>query len=238
MSGVWAWVKANRLTVIAVLVWLIVLAGVWIVAQMNGVTVNGLMDSLATLFRDSPYGVGIYLIAFTIRPITLVPSWTFLVLGGFLWGIWPGLLYAMVGGVLSGVIPYHVGRIFKSDASANPEASGLFRRLMRGAHQAPFQTVLLTRLLQLPYDFVNLALGGMGIPAWPYYWATVIGNLLGSFPYVLLGASFVGSFTDGTFSVDYGIIALSVLSMGLSLLVSWWLRRRTFRNQTTVSPED
>jgi len=238
MSDIKAWVISNRRSVFAVLVWLMILGGVWVWAQRNGLTVGALMDGLASLFRDSPSGVSIYLVAFAIRPITLVPAWTFLVLGGALFGIWPGLLYAMVGGVLSGVIPYHIGRIFKNDAPVNPVATSVFRRLMHSAHENPFQAVLLTRLLQLPYDFVNLALGGMGIPAWAYYLATVMGNLLGSLPYVLLGASFVGNFDGGTFAVDYGVVALSALTMVVSLGISWWLRRRALKKQADASAGD
>jgi uncharacterized membrane protein YdjX (TVP38/TMEM64 family) len=229
MSGVTAWVSNNRRSVFAVLVWLIILGGVWVGAQMNGISVGGLMDSLAGLLRDTPYGVSLYLFAFTLRPITLVPSWTFSVVGGTLWGGWPGILYVMVGGVLSGVLPYHVGRAFKRNPPINPTATSVFQRLMHSAHENPFQAVLLTRLLQLPYDFVNLALGGMGIPIVPYYGATIVGNLLGSLPYVLLGASFVGNFSSGTFTVDYGVVALSAATMLLSLGVSWWLRRRTVK---------
>lgn len=233
MSGVRAWVSNNRRSVFAVLLWLILLGGIWIGAQMNGLTVGALMDGLVTLLRDTPYGISIYLIAFFFRPITLVPSWTFLVLGGVLWGGWPGGLYAMVGSMLSGVIPYHVGRIFKNNPPVNPAATNVFQRLMHSAHENPFQAVLLTRLLQLPYDFVNLALGGMGIPAMPYYTATIVGNLLGSLAYILVGASFEGSFATGEIHIDFGIVAISAVVMLISLGVSWWLRRRTIKARAT-----
>nr|MCU0466640.1 hypothetical protein [Anaerolineae bacterium] len=107
MSGVRAWVAANRRTVIAVGVWAGVLAAVWVVAQLNGVTFGSLMDNLVTLLRGTTTGVIVYLVVFTLRPITLVPSWTFSVAGGALWGMWPGYVYVMVGAILSGAIPYH-----------------------------------------------------------------------------------------------------------------------------------
>lgn len=232
MSGVRAWVAANRRTVIAVGVWAVVLAAVWVIAQLNGVTFGSLMDNLVTLLRGTTTGIVVYLVVFTLRPITLVPSWTFSVAGGALWGMWPGYAYVMVGAILSGAIPYHVGRIFKGQPPSNPAATGVFQRIVRRAHADPFQAVLLTRLLQLPYDFVNIALGGMGIPAGPYYAATVVGNLIGSLPYVLLGASLEGSsLAEGRFEVDLGVVLLSAGAMGFSLLLSWWLRRAQSRQR-------
>lgn len=237
MSGVWAWVNSNRRSVFAVILWFIILGSVWVWSQANGLTIGGLMDGLASLLRDTPYGLSIYFIAFFLRPLTLVPSWTFLVLGGALWGQWPGILYATIGAMLSGILFYHIGRAFRRNPPVAPAATNVFQRLMHTAHENPFQAVLLTRMLQLPYDFTNLALGGMGIPATAYYSATVVGNIFGSLPYILVGASFEGDFATGEFSVDVGTLMLSILTMLLSFAVSWWLRRRALARRDNLTKQ-
>ncbi len=68
-----------------------------------------------------------------------------------------------------------------------------------------FETVLIMRLLFLPYDLVNYASGILRLRWLPFLLATALGSLPGTVSFVLLGAS-IDTVDDGLGGVDPAIL--------------------------------
>jgi uncharacterized membrane protein YdjX (TVP38/TMEM64 family) len=97
-----------------------------------------------------------------------------------------------------------------------------------------FETVLLMRLLFLPYDFVNYLSGILRLHWLPFLLATAIGSLPGTVSFVLLGAS-LDSVGEGISGIDPVTLGASLFIFAASLLATRLLRRRQAIADTSAS---
>lgn len=93
-----------------------------------------------------------------------------------------------------------------------------------------FSTVLIMRLIYLPYDLVNYLSGFLRVPYRPYILASILGSLPGTLTFVLAGASLnIDDIFAGNFSISainpWTLVASGVLFIG-GLVISRLLRRK------------
>ena len=96
-----------------------------------------------------------------------------------------------------------------------------------------FESVLIMRLLFLPYDLVNYVSGILRLHWLPFLMATALGSLPGTVSFVLLGAS-IDRVDDGIGGIDPITLVASLTIFVVSLASARWLRRR--QQTTTASP--
>lgn len=216
------WIKQRLPQLFAIAFWVLLVIVGFAYIRANDLTLSDFAGQLQTVFTATPYGAFLFVGIYLLRPLILFPASWLTLLGGNVFGLLPGFLLVLFAGTLSAITPYLVGRWFAPDSIRTENPLYRFTSLIQNN---PFQAVLLPRLLGFPYDVVSIGAGSLRIPIGVFLIATLLGNVIGSFVYVGIGASLQGDITTGEISVDPGILVLSIGAAALSLGLSRLLKR-------------
>ncbi|WP_420643221.1 TVP38/TMEM64 family protein [Candidatus Leptofilum sp.] len=219
-----SFLKQHGAKLLALLFWSLLVGGYYIYTQVNNLT---LADSLALIvdFLTSSFaGPLFFVLLYTLRPLLFFPATLLTLLAGFLFG--PiGILYTVLGGNASAMMAYGVGRYFGQGLLDDEEDTNVIQKYTRRLRNNSFETVLVMRLIFLPYDLVNYAAGFLKIKWQPFLLATAVGSLPGTISVVLLGGSFgtlealmAGNIQLDPLSLTFSIV-LILVSIGLSRFV-------------------
>jgi uncharacterized membrane protein YdjX (TVP38/TMEM64 family) len=173
----------------------------------------------------------IYIIMFTLVPLTLFPDAVLAVAGGMIFGVWLGALYTIIGAVCGGTLSFFIARHF---------GRGLVEKLIKhkaqwfddGVEKKGFLLILILRLVPLvPFDVISYGAGLSKIKFKDFLTATAIGIVPGVLVYSNLGDK------SGSASSAQFIIACLIL---LALFgVSFVLKKKfTFSKLQTTLVED
>jgi uncharacterized membrane protein YdjX (TVP38/TMEM64 family) len=222
------------------LIWLqrTVVASLWITAilgwQIHQSSTGSTTTETAQQFIDtvggSWWGVFAYLLVYLARPIVLFPASILTVVGGILFGPVLGVLVVVVAANASAMVAYGIGRLLghRPGASDDPAADStrsIVHRWSSRMREHSFESVLIMRLLFLPYDLVNYASGILRLRWLPFLLATALGSLPGTVSFVLLGAS-IDRVDDGLGGIDPATLVASIVIFAVSLVLARTLRRR------------
>ena len=220
------WIKAHPTQITALIFWTIIIIATRQYMQANNLGFAELATQLSDLLTGTWYGPLIYIGIYLLRPLILFPATLLTLLAGNVFGLGLGYVYALIAGTLSSAIPYAVGRWFSSEEEAKSEVldedgkESRIEQFLSLLKENPFQAVLTMRLLFLPYDAVSLIVGSLRIAFIPFFLATLLGNLGGTFVAVSAGASIQGDLSTEGISLDPSLIALSIGILIVSLIVS------------------
>ncbi len=237
--------KDNAVKIVAIVFWLAIVGAVVVYQRSTGLGPQALAADLVEQLQSSIAGTWwgplVYTFIYFLRPVILFPASVLTILAGNLYGLPFGLAMAVVAGTISSIIPYFAGRwLFGSatDAEEENEDIGRLMKFANALRENPFQTVITMRLLFLPYDAVTIFAGSLKIPFVPFFFATMLGNVVGAIPYVALGASVEGNpFTEDV-SLNPWILALAAAMFVLSIGGSQVYKRfQAKRNPELVEPE-
>jgi uncharacterized membrane protein YdjX (TVP38/TMEM64 family) len=224
------WLRDHGLKVVALVFWLAIIITVVIYYQRSGFESPralgaDLAERLSVFIAGTWYGPLIYIFVYFLRPVILFPASVLTILAGNLYGLWWGMFWGLIAGTVSSIIPFYAGKwVFaRSDEPAPGDDVNRLQKFAGVLRDNPFETVLTMRLLFLPYDPVSIFAGSLGVPFWKFFLPTLLGNVVGSLPYIALGASVQGNpFTaDAEFNPWIFVLALVmlVLSIGFSQLI-------------------
>jgi uncharacterized membrane protein YdjX (TVP38/TMEM64 family) len=176
------------------------------------------------------WGVFAYVLVYLARPIVLFPASVLTVVGGILFGPVVGVAVVVVAANASAMIAYGVGRLLgrapgAADTTPTPDEASLARRWSDRMRDNSFETVLIMRLLFLPYDLVNYLSGVLRLRWLPFLLATALGSLPGTVSFVLLGAS-LDRVDEGLGGIDAATLVASIVIFAGSLVIARVLRRR------------
>lgn len=214
---------------IALILWLAVLGVYYWYTRQNNLTLAASANHLAGLLTDSLFGPLLYMIIYAIRPLLFFPATVLTLLGGFLFG--PiGILYTIVGSNASAMVTFGIGWFFGQDI-LDEEGTGVIQRYTRRMRENSFETVLIMRLIFLPYDLVNYASGFLKINWRAFLAATAIGSVPGTVSFVLFGASFgtLDELLSGNVRLNPTTVIASVAIIGVSFALSRYLKKREAR---------
>lgn len=220
---------------VAAAIWL-VLAGTFLgYSLITGSSPTETLRDLVDLLR-TPVGPLLYILIYTLRPLAFFSAIVVTLLGGALWGpVW-GTLFVVIGSNMSATLAYFFGRVFGQGMLAEGSdgaAGGIVSRYADRLRANAFTTVLVMRLVYLPYDLVNYLGGFLRVPYRPFILASVLGSLPGTLTFVLAGASLdIDDIFAGRFSiaaVNPWTLILSAVLFVAGLAISRLLRR----NETT-----
>ncbi|HSL58397.1 MAG TPA: VTT domain-containing protein [Acidimicrobiales bacterium] len=224
------WVR--RIAVIAV--WAAILVGWRAYLSSTG---EGVVES-AQRFVDAVggawWGVLAYLAVYLVRPLVLFPATLLTIAGGLLFGPVGGVAVVIVGANASALVAYGVGRMLGRAPSGDGEVDSLAARWAGRMRTSSFETVLLMRLLFLPYDLVNYLSGVLRVRWVPFLLATAIGSLPGTVSFVLLGAS-IEQLDEGLGGISPTTLVASVVLIVASLVVARVLRARRGGDPTELA---
>ena len=229
-------VVADRRASVGIWTRRIVVAALWIVVVLiwrNYQTSNDLSATdAAQRFIDNVdmawWAFAAYVGVYLVRPVVLFPASVLTVVGGLLFGPIAGVLVVIIAANSSAMVAYAIGRTLgRSPLDDDGEArTTLLERWSDRMRTRSFETVLVMRLLFLPYDLVNYAAGFLRIKAMPFLVATALGSLPGTVSFVLLGAS-LDRVDQGLDGIDPVALIAGVVIFGVSLMTAHVLRRRT-----------
>jgi len=170
------------------------------------------------------------LIAFPVNVLIVATAAAF--------GLWPGLLYAGVGAMVSAFVTYLVGRRM---------GPGVLRKIIgprinkvsRGIARNGIMAVTLVRLMPVaPFTLVNLVAGAIRIPLLDYMVGTALGLAPGLVLMTALGDRLLRILTDPSLNDIIGFVVVLIawggLSFGLQTLIKWF-RRRSARKQEAAA---
>lgn len=230
-KDVFSSLKRHAPQVIAALLWLTGLFFLTRYQQQNDLSVLDTSLILFDFITGTIWGPLLYILAYTFRPLTLLPGTLMTVLSGVFFGLWYGIIYTVIGANLSAALAYVVGRFFGGSLRLEDTVLGNWVSKFRAE---PFTTTLVGRLIFLPFDVVNYACGILCLPFWAYVTATFIGTLLGIATFVSVGASLnidelrMEGLTADVINLEF--IGLSVLifvvSIGISKVLKRWKKAK------------
>ncbi len=199
--------------------WLFALTALYTYKETYGFTLTELTVRLFHFISSSWYGPLLYILAYTVRPLTFFPGTALTILSGVFFGLL-GIIYTVIGANLSAALAYGVGRYF---THATTDKTSLLSRFLKPLQEHPFITILTMRLTFLPFDVVNYGAGIFRVPFLPYLLATVLGTLLGIATFVSIGASLsVEEFlkdgiTANAIDAKFVLLSLTIFLISLAL---------------------
>lgn len=144
----------------------------------------------AFINRFGLWGPVIYILIYAFRGLIFFPGTILTVAAGVLFGPLLGLLYTLIGANLSASVSFVTGRYFGKDFMQSAENTKKLAPYMGNRfRENGFISILIMRLVFLPFDIVSYVAGVYQLRYRDFALATFIGILPGTTTYVLLGSS-------------------------------------------------
>lgn len=142
------------------------------------------------------WGPVVFFLIYAIGPIIFFPSSVLSLGAGLAFGVWPGVLYILIGATAAAITGYVMARLFGRSVlkvESYPWSEKLFKQMERRG----FLYVFVLRLVPLvSFDLLSYAGGIAKVKFKSYLLATVLGMIPGTLAYSFLGASLAsGSIT-------------------------------------------
>ncbi|WP_435345025.1 TVP38/TMEM64 family protein [Haloarchaeobius sp. HRN-SO-5] len=174
-------------------------------------TVGGDVPRLVAAVENDVLFVAILLVGYVVRPFLAVPVTAFTLLVGYRFG-WVGLPVALVGGVVTSVPAYVVGRRYKSDTGL----LGWVRQSGREVFDATgdLRGTVAGRLSPAPADAVAYGTGLADVPLGAFLLGTFVGELPWILTFVAIGVS-ARDVTAGESLNPLVLVGAAVLALAL-----------------------
>jgi uncharacterized membrane protein YdjX (TVP38/TMEM64 family) len=180
----------------------------------------------------------IFLAAFSIGPVLLIPGSVFAMIAGYLWGLSTGTFLASLGASLGAFAAFMNGRtLARNWAMRKMQGQPRLLALDEALQEQSFLVVLLTRLsLLIPYNLLNYAYGVTAVRRRPYFVATAIGmipamafytyvgTLAQNFDDILSGGMDTGA--AGKLYLVVGLVAVTVTALTVHRIATRELKKR------------
>lgn len=153
--------------------------------------------------RDSHYFLTAagYVAAYFAAVVVSLPGALFLTLaGGFVFGLWAGTAWTVLGASLGAMGVFWVARLGLGAqmAARMDSADGNLGRIKRGLDENQWSMLFLIRLVPVvPFFLANLAPAFLGVPFRRFAISTILGIVPGTFVYTSVGAGLGVTFDQG-----------------------------------------
>ena len=172
--------------------------------------------------RDGPWGGLAVVGGFVVLGLLGFPVTVMILGGGAVLGAWPGVLYVIVGALLSSAATYGIGYLLGRDAVtrlAGDKASAAIDWVQRRG----LWTVAALRVVPVaPFSVLNMVCGAFRIPFWRYLLGTLLGMGPGIVAMVVFGDQLIGFFSSPSLGGGLLLLVIAAAILGAGA----WLRRR------------
>ena len=159
----------------------------------------------------------LYIFLYTVRPLIFFPASVLSITGGLAFGALMGTVYTVIGATLGAVVAFLVAKKLGKGVIKN--GAGKVDQIQQQLEKNGFIYVLIFRLLQIfNFDLISYAAGLSKVRLLPFFLATLIGIIPGTFAYNFLGSSIV--------SKDPRIIIGAIIVFLILTIVPWYLQKR------------
>ncbi len=214
---------------------LLVIAGIaGFAILLRTLPVTEWLEQLARLNEQYPVAVPVvYVVAVTVATVALFPGWISMMLGGLLFGLLPGLPYALMGITAGAFGAFLAGRALgRSWVEKRMGDSLKLQALDEAVNAQSFYIVFLTRFaIVLPFNVLNYAFGLTRVNAPTYVAATALGMLPPVLLYVYLGtlADDFGAILAGDVRPASGAYWIAAIAIVAIVAIVWIVQRAAKR---------
>jgi uncharacterized membrane protein YdjX (TVP38/TMEM64 family) len=176
-----------------------------------------------------PWAIVIFIGAYALATVLLLPGSILTVGAGFVFGIGWGLLAVSIGSTLGAALAFLISRFLaREKIEAIAAKNENFRRIDKAIGAQGAKLIFLLRLSPLiPFNLSNYFYGLTAVKFWPYVLASWIGMLPGTLLYVYLGAAgkagletAVGA--DGRSPLEWTFLAIGLVA---TIIVTIWVTK-------------
>ncbi len=174
--------------------------------------------------RTSGWGVPAFVLLFMAGSLMALPSVGFSLLGGVVFGFWPGVAYNLIGCNLGALAAFWFARSMGRETVRSWIKGDKLERLESAVERHGYPVIVAFRILPiLPFNVVNFGSALLRIRFADY----ALGTLVGTFPATVLFTYYATVPGGGrNWKLEAGVIALAVFAIG----GSWWIVQKTLRN--------
>ena len=201
----------------------IVISGVVLVIMFILYKLNIFKFSNPEEFKDYIQSFGVwapivYIVLFTVVPLTLFPDSILAISGGLAFGIVWGSIYTMIGALMGGTLAFFITRTIGNGA-VNKLMDKKFKGAKKYTDKMGVEVILLLRLIPLfPFDIVSYLAGLSNIKFRKYIFGTIIGTI----PGILIFNNIGEQIMDCT---SFGFI-VSIILLVLLFLISFIFKKK------------
>lgn len=162
--------------------------------------------------------------------------------GGFLFGPWLGMIWAVSGATTGATVIFIAARTAAGDLLRS-KAGGAVERMEQGFLDNAFNYLLILRLVPVfPFFLVNLVPAFLGVRLRTYVFATFLGIIPGGFVYASVGNG-LGAILDAGKTPDFGIIfeweiLLPIIGLALLALIPVVHQKISARRKDSAASND
>lgn len=216
----------QKLKIIAISVWGVGFASLFILWLRSDILLTEVPDLLHSWLSQWGFfnAAIIYILLYTFRPLILFPAALLTIASGLIFGPWYGVLFTIIGENCSANLAFIMARWFGRDWVKGHERDNM-RRWEEKLNENGLITVLIMRLIYLPFDAVNFGCGLTSIRQRDFALGTFIGIMPGLISFVLIG----GSISSG---VDNRILVISISA--ICFVIGFVIAHKIKKHQSTT----
>ncbi|WBW97368.1 TVP38/TMEM64 family protein [Oceanirhabdus sp. W0125-5] len=160
----------------------------------------------------------VYIVLFTVVPLTLFPDSILAISGGLAFGIVWGSIYTMIGALMGGTLAFFITRTIGNSA-VNNFMDKKFKGAKKYTDKMGVEVILLLRLIPLfPFDVVSYLAGLSNIDYKKYIVGTLIGTIPGILVFNNIGQQIMNFNSQG--------LIVSILLLAALFLVSFIFKKK------------
>ncbi len=195
------------------LIIIVAVAAIGFFALRDVLSFDALRDNREALiaWRDSNYALAavVFVLIYVVVVAFSLPGAAVMTLtGGFLFGIFPGALFCVIGATLGAIAIFSAAKLGLGDMlhAKLAEKQGLMQKMEAGLRENEISFLFLMRLVPaIPFFLANLAPAFLGVSLRNFAFTTFFGIMPGSIVYTSVGSGLGEVFARGE-SPNLGII--------------------------------
>lgn len=167
--------------------------------------------------RGSGWGVVVFVLIFMAGSILALPSVGFSLLGGVVFGFWPGVAYNLIGCNLGAVAAFLIARSLGRDSVRSWVRGDKLHKFENAVERHGYPVIVAFRILPiLPFNAVNFGSALLRIRFRDY----LAGTLVGTFPATVLFTYYATVPGGGrNWGLEAAVLSVAVAAIG----ASWWV---------------
>lgn len=166
------------------------------------------MDIREFILSLGIWGPSVFILLYLIGPLVFLPTSVLSLGAGMAFGVWPGILYILLGATGAAMTGYIMGRLFGTSI-LKVQRYAWSKKLFEQVEKHSFLYVFILRLIPIiSFDLLSYAGGITKVRFKFFIFATFFGMIPGTFAYTFLGSSIVS-----------GDITIIIVAIGVFLSI-------------------
>jgi len=189
--------------------------------RLESIDIPALSDWIAA---QGVYGMFLYVLVYTIRPLFFFPASLLTLFGGYTYGPWLGMLLDVVGAGTGGLLSFWIARLLGRRGVEKVTGNGGINDWDGARGKNGFPLVSHSRLIPfIPFDAISYASGLSKIRFRQFAVANYLGIIPGAFVYNNIGANLRDPYSWR--------FAVAILLYVLFFIVGFFVQRRVRKKQ-------